>query len=66
MLKFDNTYSWTRSKEIFYSVKVLPPNVQPQQLPVAGISHTIEPSPNASEAEEEFFECNEQTNGVTT
>ena len=25
VLKFDNSYSWTRSKEIFYSVKVLPP-----------------------------------------
>jgi hypothetical protein len=25
VLKFENSYSWTRSKEIFYSVKVLPP-----------------------------------------
>ena len=25
-LKFDNSYSWTRSKELFYSVKVLPPD----------------------------------------
>ena len=25
VLKFDNTFSWTRSKEVFYSVKVLPP-----------------------------------------
>ena len=25
LLKFENSYSWTRSKEIFYSVKVLPP-----------------------------------------
>ena len=27
-LKFDNTYSWTRSKELFYSVKVLPPDTE--------------------------------------
>lgn len=25
LLKFDNTYSWVRSKEVFYSVKVVPP-----------------------------------------
>ena len=25
VLKFDNTYSWTRSKEVLYSVKMLPP-----------------------------------------
>ena len=25
MLKFDNTYSWVHSKEVFYSVKVVPP-----------------------------------------
>ena len=25
MLKFDNSYSWTRSKEVFYSVKMVPP-----------------------------------------
>ncbi len=28
LLKFDNTYSWTRSKEVFYSVKVVPPETE--------------------------------------
>lgn len=27
VLKFDNSYSWIHSKEVYYSVKVLPPNV---------------------------------------
>ena len=26
VLKFDNSYSWARSKEVFYSVKILPPD----------------------------------------
>ena len=26
VLKFDNSYSWTRSKEVFYSVKMMPPD----------------------------------------
>ena len=26
VLKFDNSYSWIHSKEVYYSVKVLPPN----------------------------------------
>jgi hypothetical protein len=25
VLKFDNSFSWVRSKEVFYSVKVIPP-----------------------------------------
>lgn len=25
VLKFDNTFSWTRSKKVHYSVKMLPP-----------------------------------------
>ena len=28
VLRFDNTYSWTRSKELFYSVRVLPPDTE--------------------------------------
>ena len=24
VLRFDNTYSWTRSKELFYAIRVLP------------------------------------------
>ena len=26
VLKFDNSYSWARSKEVFYSVKILAPD----------------------------------------
>ena len=25
VLKFDNSYSWTRAKEVFYSVKIVAP-----------------------------------------
>ena len=28
VLRFDNTYSWTRSKELFYTVRVLPPDTE--------------------------------------
>ena len=28
MLRFDNTYSWTRTKELFYTVRVLPPDTE--------------------------------------
>ena len=28
MLRFDNTYSWTRSKELFYTIRVLPPDTE--------------------------------------
>lgn len=34
ILKFDNSYSWARSKEVFYSVKLLPPDVQPHPQPL--------------------------------
>ena len=27
VVQFDNTYSWTRSKEVMYSVEVLPPEL---------------------------------------
>ena len=34
VLKFDNSYSWTRSKEVFYSVKVTPPESElPETTP---------------------------------
>ena len=28
VLRFDNTYSWTRSKELFYTIRVLPPDTE--------------------------------------
>lgn len=56
VFKFDNSYSWTRSKEVFYSLKILPPNVQPINSPAAGISHSLDdPSPTSSQAGEEEF-----------
>ena len=70
VLKFDNTYSWTRSKEVFFSIKVLPPNVEPEESPAAGISLTPDPSLADSQAdneeEEEFYECEDQVNGEAT
>ena len=33
VLKFDNSFSWVRSKEVFYSVKVIPPET-PETIPV--------------------------------
>ena len=52
MLKFDNSYSWTRQKEVFYSVNVLPPDTE---LPLPAVSkfyHT-----HSSDSEDEFFDC---------
>ena len=64
VFKFDNSYSWTRAKEVYYSIKVLPPHVESEML-----GHTLSPShsnglANNGEAEEdEFYECNEQITG---
>ncbi len=52
MVKFDNSYSWTRSKEVYYSIKLLPPSEKP--LPPA----TPTPTFNTTE-EDEFFDCEE-------
>lgn len=72
VLKFDNSYSWARSKEVFYSVKLLAPTVephpQPRLPPVVHIEIPREkelkplcwhlcPSPSASSSEDEFFDC---------
>ena len=54
MLKFDNSYSWTRQKEVFYSVKVLPPDTE---LPLPAIPE-FDPT-KSSDSEEEFFDCTE-------
>ena len=35
-LKFDNVYSWTRSKELFYSVKVVSPDTEALDSAVPG------------------------------
>ena len=52
VLKFDNSYSWTRPKEVFYSVKVLPPDTE-LPLPTAPNSG----STHSSDSEDEFFDC---------
>lgn len=33
VLKFDNSHCWTHSKEVFYSVKVVPPEEERSPLP---------------------------------
>ena len=43
VMKFDNSYSWTRSKEVFYSAKMLPPDTTAEE------DGTVE--------EEEYYEC---------
>lgn len=59
VLKFDNSYSWTRSKEVFYAVKVLSPNVSPELHPDLASLHSYEAGAMDEDAEEEFFECDE-------
>ena len=56
VLKFDNSYSWTRSKEVFYFVKILPPNSE-----LSEATPTQETGFNSSESsDEEYCEANEQ------
>ena len=48
VLKFDNSHSWTRSKEVYYSVKVLPPDM------------ATPPTDHLSSAsDDEFFDCDD-------
>ena len=42
MFKFDNMYSWTRSKEVFYSIQVLPPNTNPDLHDMSGVDRDQE------------------------
>ncbi len=73
MLKFDNSYSWTKPKEVFYSVKVLPPESEqedpstctpaglPSQLP-GPLSHgqsatDLLPDTESDSSSDEFFDC---------
>ena len=56
VLKFDNSYSWRHSKEVFYSVKVLPPDSE-----LSEVTPTKETGFNGSDnSDDEFFEANEQ------
>ena len=45
VLKFDNSYSWTRAKEVLYTVKIL--------LPSTGITDPPDT------VDEEFFDCSD-------
>ena len=66
ILKFDNSYSWARSKEIFYSVKLLPPGMKPHlhvppgEMDVGGAegdrSHNSSPTSTHSS---EFYDCDD-------
>ena len=48
VLRFDNTYSWTRSKELFYTVRVLPPDTE-----------LSENDQKTKDDDDEFAECTE-------
>ena len=50
MVKFDNSYSWTRSKEVYYSIRVLPPFEEPRPPGTPILTNT---------EEDEFFDCDE-------
>ena len=65
ILKFDNSYSWARSKEVFYTVKLLPPgerphlHVPPGEMEKAGGGgggHTPNSSPSSTRSSE-FYDC---------
>ena len=53
VMKFDNSYSWTRSKEVFYSVKLLPPDTE------LSVPQTVaeEIGDGGAGEEDEFYEC---------
>ena len=66
ILKFDNSYSWARSKEIFYSVKISAPSVCMEPRPSPVVQQQKEagsPQPHwsmhtaPSSSEDEFFDC---------
>ncbi|KAL5478140.1 hypothetical protein EMCRGX_G025029 [Ephydatia muelleri] len=50
VMKFDNSYSWTRSKEVFYSIKLLPPDTELSVPQMAA-------EEDGTGEEEEFYEC---------
>ena len=73
ILKFDNSYSWAHSKEVFYTVELLPPGVKPHlhvppgEMEKAGSGgHTPHSSPSSTHSSE-FYDCDgngtEQVNG---
>ena len=65
ILKFDNSYSWARSKEVFYTVKLLPPGAKPHLHVPPGEMEKAESgeeghTPNSSRSSthsSEFYDC---------
>ena len=58
MLKFDNSYSWARSKEVFYSVELLPPDMADISTPLK--MHAADENKwngDGDGDEEGFFDC---------
>ena len=58
ILKFDNSYSWARSKEIFYSVNLLPPGIKPHLHVPPGEMEVVGSSPGSNRSSE-FYDCDE-------
>ena len=56
MLRFDNTYSWTRSKELFYTIRVLPPDTEL----VCGKQEEERKVDEEEVKEQEFADCTEE------
>lgn len=56
ILKFDNSHSWSRSKEVFYSVKLLPPGTKPPELGWEG--HSLNSS-HCSSQSSVYQDCSE-------
>ena len=58
VVKFDNSYSWTRSKEVYFSIQVLPPNTEPRLPNLAtgdeAAAVTIDTDNNS---DDEFHDC---------
>ena len=53
VLKFDNSYSWTRSKVVFYSIKVAPPDRGQTASSLSGDAPV--------QLNKDLFECDEET-----
>ena len=62
VMKFDNSYSWTRSKEVFYSVKLLPPDTE-LSVPLMAAEEIVE---EGTGEEDEFYECGDYPGDQTT
>ena len=55
VLKFDNSYSWARQKEVLYNAQVFPPDTD-FTLPPTGTVDTTSVSASSTHSDE-FFDC---------